>query len=68
MSEPLGWAVSEESKYIFTCGEFIFNIYQAVESSIEDIYQYISPAEILDVFVDSFDGVNYYPILLCKVG
>lgn len=52
---------------IFTCGEFILNHYRLTKDAIDDVFQFNSPAEILDVFIHVFDGENPSPILSCKV-
>lgn len=60
--------VSKEGKAeVFTCGEFIFNHYRISTNAIDDVFQFHSPAEILDIFIHSLDGVNYFPIMSCKV-
>jgi hypothetical protein len=66
IAEALKWAAAEENKFVFACGEFILNYYTITEESIDDTFHYICPSEILDIWVDSFDGLNYYSVLSCK--
>lgn len=66
LAEVLKWVVAEENKFVFACGEFMLNFYTINEGNIDDTYQYICPSEILDQYVDSYDGMNYYVVLLCK--
>ncbi len=65
LAETLKWATAEESKYVFACGEFILNFFEIANGNIEDTYQYICPSEILDYYVDCYDGVSYYVLLSC---
>lgn len=66
LAEVLKWVVAEENKYVFACGEFMLNFYTINEGNIDDTYQYICPSEILDQYADSYDGMGYYVMLLCK--
>lgn len=66
VAEPIKYAIAENGKYVYTCGEFLFNYYEILENSVDDYNRYNSPAEILDVFIHFLDGVSQYPILSCK--
>lgn len=65
LAESLKFALAEDSKFVFVCGEFILNFFEISNDTIEDVYQYICPSEILDIYVDSYDGVGYYVLLSC---
>jgi hypothetical protein len=66
LAEVLKWAIAEENKFVFACGEFMLNFYLISEGKFDDIFQYICPSEILETWVDSYDGFAYYVTLLCK--
>lgn len=66
LTEPLKWATVEENSYVFTAGEFIINFYEIQTDSINDTFQYIAPSEILEMFIHSLDGVNYFAIVATK--
>jgi hypothetical protein len=66
LAEVLKWTVAEENKFVFACGEFMLNFYMFSDSKFDDIAQYICPSEILEAWVDSYDGFGYYVTLLCK--
>ena len=42
------------------------NYFTVANNEINDISYYLSPAQIIDSFVHSLNGVQYHPILSCK--
>lgn len=66
IAEPLKFANKQGKGSVFTCGEFILNYYNIEGNSIDDIFKYNSPAEVLDILVHKLDGASSYLILSCK--
>ena len=67
VTEPIKWIFKEGKGSVFSCGEYILNFYYIGNEDVEDLFQFNSPAEVMDVFVHCLDGTNFYPILTCKV-